>query len=103
LTILSMILLWMLVFNHKAESPTFIIAIVGVAIWYYSSGLNLQWKTALILFTLIFTSLSPTDLFPDFIQDNYFVPWSVKAIPCIVIYFIAFYELTFKPIRLVKL
>lgn len=103
LTILAMILLWMLVFNHKAESPTFIIAMVGVAVWYYSSGLNQPWRTVLILFALIFTSLSPTDLFSDFIQDNYLVPWSVKAIPCIVIYFIVFYELTFKPSQLAKL
>lgn len=27
-------LLWMVIFNHKAESPTFIIAVSGVALWY---------------------------------------------------------------------
>jgi len=100
LTILAMILLWMIVFNHKAESPTFIIALVGVGVWYYSSGLRETRKMALVLSALIFTSLSPTDFFPDFIQDNYFVPWSVKAIPCIVIYFVVFYELTFRPNQL---
>lgn len=100
LAVLAMILLWMVVFNHKAESPTFIIALVGVGIWYYASGLSTPGKTALVLMALIFTSLSPTDLFPDFIQDNYFVPWSVKAIPCIVIYFAVLYELIFKPKQL---
>ena len=100
MVILAMILLWMIVFNHKAESPTFIIAMAGIGVWYYSSGLSNPWKTLLVLTALIFTSLSPTDLFPDFIQDNYFVPWSVKAIPCIVIYFVAFYELTFRPNQL---
>ncbi len=100
LAVLAMILLWMIVFNHKAESPTFIIAMVGIGVWYYSSGLSNPWKTLLVLTALIFTSLSPTDLFPDFIQDNYFVPWSVKAIPCIVIYFVVLYELTCKPNQL---
>ncbi len=102
LCILAMILLWMIVFNHKAESPTFIIALVGVGIWYYSSGLSLRWRTALILLALVFTSLSTTDLFPDLIQDNFFVPWSIKAIPCIVIYFVVFYELMFKPNQLTQ-
>jgi hypothetical protein len=100
LTVLAMILIWMIVFNHKAESPTFIIAMTGIAIWYYASGLSYRLKTLLIYLALVFTSLSPTDLFPDFIQDNYFVPWSVKAIPCIVIYFVVFYELTFRPNQL---
>jgi hypothetical protein len=101
LSIVAMILLWMIVFNHKAESPTFVIAIVGIGIWLYASGLTSRWTTSLVLMALIFTSLSPTDLFPDFIQDNYFVPWSVKAIPCIAIYFVVFYELTFKPSQLI--
>jgi hypothetical protein len=103
LAILAMVLLWMIVFNHKAESPTFIIAMVGNGVWYFSSGLSGRWKMALILLALIFTSLSPTDLFPDFIQDNYFVPWSVKALPCIVIYFVVFYELMFRPNQLTPL
>jgi hypothetical protein len=102
LAVLAMILLWMIVFNHKAESPTFIIAIVGVGIWYYSTGLNYLWRTVLVLLALIFTSLSTTDVFPNFIQDNYFDPWSVKAIPCIVIYLVVFYELTFQPKLITK-
>jgi len=95
LSILAMILLWMVVFNHKAESPTFVIAITGIGIWNFSSRLKQSWTTAWVRLALVLTSLSPTDLFPDFIQDNYFVPWSVKAIPCILIYFMVFYELTF--------
>jgi len=97
LLMLAMILLWMVIFNHKVESPTFIIAFTGIGLWYVSSGLAQQWKIALTLMALVFTSLSPTDLFPGFIQENYFDPWAVKTIPCIVIYFVVFYELTFRP------
>ncbi len=95
-----MILLWMIVFNHKVESPTFIIALAGIGVWFVSSGIEQRWKFALTIFAIVFTSLSPTDLFPDFIQDNFFQPWSVKAIPCIMIYVVAFYELTFNPNQL---
>ncbi len=97
---LAMILLWMIVFNHKVESPTFIIALAGIGVWVVSSGIEQRWKFALTIFAMVFTSLSPTDLFPDFIQDNFFQPWSVKAIPCIIIYVVAFYELTFNPNQL---
>jgi hypothetical protein len=100
LAMLAMILLWMIVFNHKAESPTFIIAMAGAAIWYFSSGLSARARGVLILLALVFTSLSATDVFPNFIQNNFFDPFSVKAIPCIVIYFTVLYELVFKPDQL---
>lgn len=100
LAMLAMVLLWMIVFNHKAESPTFIIAMVGAAVWYFSSGLSVRARNMLILSAFVFTSLSATDVFPDFIQDNFFDPFSVKAIPCIVIYFTVLYELVFKPDQL---
>jgi uncharacterized membrane protein len=90
----------MIVFNHKAESPTFIIAMAGAAIWYFSSGLSARARGVLILLALVFTSLSATDVFPNFIQNNFFDPFSVKAIPCIVIYFTVLYELVFKPDQL---
>src|SRR5690606_950916 len=31
------VLLWVVIFNHMAESPTFVIAMAGIAIWYVSS------------------------------------------------------------------
>lgn len=100
LAMLAMVLLWMIVFNHKAESPTFIIAMVGAALWYFSTGLPRRAGNILILSAVIFTSLSATDVFPDFIQDHFFDPFSVKAIPCIVIYFTVLYELVLKPDQL---
>lgn len=101
LLMLSMILLWVVVFNHKVESPTFIIALAGVGLWFTASGLDQSWRNALAIFALIFTSLSTTDIFPNFIQENLFEPWSVKAVPCVIIYFVSFYELVFRPNRLV--
>lgn len=31
---LASLLVWSVIFNHKAEQPSFVIAVVGVAIWY---------------------------------------------------------------------
>ncbi len=85
LLILSMILIWVVIFNPKAESPTFIIAITGAAIWFAISPRNII-NIILITLAVIFTSLSSTDLFPNAIRDSYFVPYVIKVVPCIFIW-----------------
>ncbi|MDP3442372.1 MAG: glycosyltransferase family 87 protein, partial [Ignavibacteria bacterium] len=37
ITYLSAILVWVVIFNHKAESPTFVIAMAGAALWFLAS------------------------------------------------------------------
>ncbi|MBS1486934.1 MAG: DUF2029 domain-containing protein [Bacteroidetes bacterium] len=95
LMVLSSILVWVIVFNHKAESPTFIIAMTGIGLWYVSSSLDEKWKMILAIFALVFTSLSTTDIFPDYIQDNYFDVFSVKAMAPVLIYLMMVYEFIF--------
>lgn len=92
LLILISILIWTVIFNHKAESPTFIIAFVGVAIWFFSSERS---KTNIILFALAFilTTLSPTDLFPRFLRDEFVEPYQLKVFPCILIWFKVLYDM----------
>ena len=90
---LSSILIWVVIFNHKAESATFIIAVAGVAIWFYSQERKIE-NTILLFLAIIFTVLSPTDLFPKGIRENYVIPYVLKAVPCILIWFKIIYELT---------
>lgn len=82
---LASIMIWAIVFNHLAESATYIIAIVGVAIWY-----TLEPKQTLPLLLLltcfVLSSLSPTDIFPHRIRENYIVPYALKALPCFLIW-----------------
>ena len=85
LLFLASILVWVVIFNHKAESPTFIIAIAGVAIWYFTQAPN-KFNTVLLLLALVFTVLSPTDIFPREIRNDYIVPYAIKAVPCIAIW-----------------
>lgn len=82
---LSAWLIWSVIFNHKAESPTFVIAMAGAAIWYCAQPRN-RVNTALIVLAFIFTSLSVTDLFPAWIKQQWFEPYVVKAVPCILIW-----------------
>lgn len=91
---LSSILIWVIIFNHRAESATFIIAIAGVAIWYFTQESN-KLNTILLLLAILFSILSPTDLFPKYIRENYVVPYVLKAVPCIAIWIKISYDLMF--------
>ena len=85
LFMLAAVLLWIVIFNHKAESPTFIVAMGGVAIWYFSHPTT-RLDTVLVIFAFIFTSLSPTDLFPAFLRQTVIIPYTLKAVFCIFIW-----------------
>jgi len=82
---LSSILLWNVIFNHKAESPTFIIAVAGAAIWFFS-GNRSPFSISLIVLCFVLSSLSSTDLFPKIIRTEWIKPYSLKVLPCILIW-----------------
>jgi hypothetical protein len=88
----SSMMLWMIIFNHKAESPTFIIAVSGIAIWYFLQKPDWMLR-GLLLLAFIFTCLSPTDIFPPHIRQDIFVPNLVKVIPCVIIWILLNYQL----------
>ena len=95
LLLLSSVLIWVIIFNHKAESPTFIIAMLGVALWF-SGAKSTKWNLALLLFAFVITSLSPTDLFPRYVRENFLVPYVLKVFPCILIWIKIQQELLFR-------
>jgi hypothetical protein len=82
LLILTLMLVCMVIFNHKAESPTYVCAVTGIGIWYFSSPTRL-WKQLLLAAVLVFTSLSTSDIFPQ-VARHFFTAYTVKAIPCIL-------------------
>lgn len=94
LLILASVLLFTVLFSSGSESPTYIIAFVGVAIWFCIKTTpisKLDWF--LLVFALLLTSLSPSDLFPKFVRENYIKPYALKALPCVLIWFKISYEL----------
>ena len=81
----SAMLIWLVIFNHKAESPTFIIAFTGIALWVFTSPKN-KYIVFLAVLAFVFTSLAPTDIFPLSIRQSFFEPYAIKAVPCIIIW-----------------
>lgn len=94
LIMLSSVLMWVIIFNHRAESPTFIIAMSGAAIWFFSQSFKPE-NFILFALALIFTMLSPTDIFPLEIRTELFEPYVIKAVPCILIWFKILYDQLF--------
>jgi hypothetical protein len=92
LLFLSSILIWVIIFNHRAESATYVIAVSGVALWFFTQKRNPA-NVVLVLLAFVFTVLSPTDLFPKYIRVNYVVPYVLKAVPCIFIWAKIIFEL----------
>jgi hypothetical protein len=87
LQVLVAALIWVVVFNHKGESPTYIIAMMGIAIWYFTQP-QTRTNLVLLLLALVFTSFSSTDLiFPYRLARDYVEPYAVKAVFCSVIWF----------------
>jgi hypothetical protein len=82
---LSALMIWMIIFNHKAESPTFIIATAGVFTWFFSRKVILI-HLVLLCLVVLFTSLSATDLFPSAIRSDFFEPYMIKVVPCIMVW-----------------
>ncbi len=62
LAMVSYLMMWVILFNHAAESNTHIISVCGVALWYIVSPKD-RLSLGLLIFVLVLTSLSPTDIF----------------------------------------
>lgn len=91
-----MLLVSVVIFSSSAESPTYIIAVTGIAIWFSIQAPLNKIQVLLLLFLFLFTILSPTDLFPATVREGFFVKFSMKALPCFIIWLVMIKELLFK-------
>jgi hypothetical protein len=84
LFVLSYILIWLILFNHAAESSGYVFAVTGSAIWLFNRTWD-SYDRILFWLVLLFTILAPTDLYPvvfrHFIADH-----SLKALPVVLVW-----------------
>ena len=92
--LLASVLMFVVLFSTGSESSTYIIAFVGVAIWYVTVPWQRSgWDIALMVFAFILTSMSPSDLFPAYIRREFVQPYALKALPCVIIWLRLSYEM----------
>jgi hypothetical protein len=93
LLLLASTLIFVIIFSSSSESPTYIIAFAGVAIWFMNLDRPVTgFEIGLLVFALIVTSLSPSDLFPKYVRVHYIIPYKLKALPCVLIWLKVIYE-----------
>lgn len=94
LTLLASVLLFVVLFSTGSESSSYIIALCGASIWYTAAPWKRSgWDIALMVFTFVLTSLSPSDIFPVWVRQNVILPYALKALPCALIWFKLIYEM----------
>lgn len=93
---LALVLISVVIFSTSAESSTYVIAIPGVAIWFMLQPRPVApWVIAVLVFALVLTSFSPSDLFPRYLRNHYVAPYSLKALPCFVVWLLLIWEVSF--------
>jgi len=97
LLMLASVLLFTVLFSTGSEQNTYLIAMVGVAVWFVIQPHPIKkWQWGMLAFVFIFTSMAPSDLFPRFLYKNYMQPYSLMAFPCLLVWIVIVYEMLFK-------
>lgn len=94
---LCSLLNFVVLFSTGSEPNTFIIAIVGVAIWVVIQPKplsKLDWF--LIVFAIWLSSFGPSDLFPKPLYISLVRPYALQALPCTLIWIRIWYEMLFR-------
>jgi len=96
LTYLAQVLIGLVIFSTSAESPTYVIAVLGFGIWYVCAAPKPNiWMYFLLLFVLILTVFSPTDLFPRYLREEFVIKYALKAVPCFIAWLVISFQLLF--------
>lgn len=88
---LIFLLLWLIVFNHRTESPTMIVSTLAAAFWIQIS--QYHWTRYFGVFFFVFTSVGTSDLTPAWLQKNIFHAYDIKALPSSLLLFIVLFEI----------
>ncbi|GAC1517465.1 MAG: glycosyltransferase family 87 protein [Gemmatimonadaceae bacterium] len=96
-TYLCSLLVYVVIFNHQSESPSFVIAVTGIALWY-ATGPSTRPRTALIVATILLVSLWSTDLTPRWLYALC-AHYRVKTLPCLAAWLLMQRDLLVGPRR----
>ncbi len=94
---LASVLIFTVLFSTGSEPNSYIIALVGVAIWFViQPHPYTPWTIFLIIFGISVSSFAPSDLFPDALYRHFIQPYALQALPCTIIWLTIIYEMTFR-------
>lgn len=80
------VLTFLCAFNQMAESATYIVAVTGAVLWYFTTNPS-RINHILFFLLIVFCEFAPTDLIPRVIRQEFFEPYKIKALPIVLIWF----------------
>ena len=97
LLLLASVSIFLCLFSTGTENSTYIVAYVGVVIWFMVSELHPKLKITLLVLAML-GSLSPTDLFKP-LKEPYIIRYSLRAVPVTLVWLAIVYEMLFIQVR----
>ena len=97
MTLLASVLLFTVLFSTGSESSSYIIALSGVCVWYFAAPWQ-RGKTDiwLLVFVFLLSSMGSSDLYPRFVKREYIQAYSLKALPCLIVWLKLCWEMMVK-------
>ena len=97
MTLLASVLLFTVLFSTGSESSSYIIALSGVCVWYFAAPWQ-RGKTDiwLLVFVFLLSSMGSSDLYPRAIKREYIQAYSLKALPCLIVWLKLCWEMMVK-------
>ena len=97
MTLLASVLLFTVLFSTGSESSSYIIALSGVCVWYFAA----PWQRGkadiwLLVFVFLLSSMGSSDLYPRVIKREYIQAYSLKALPCLIVWLKLCWEMMVK-------
>lgn len=99
--ILCSVLLFIIVFNTGTESPTFIIGVPAICLWYTLQE-KTKWINAIFIISIFFSSFSYSDIFTPWLRTQIMMPYALKALGCFIIWVVIAVQIFTKQFLKVK-
>ena len=91
LLLLASTSIFLCLFSRGTENSTYIIAYVGVGVWFIVSELPMKVKIVLLVLAML-GSLSPTDIFKP-LKEPYIIRYSLRAVPVTLVWLAIVWEM----------
>jgi hypothetical protein len=96
-TLLASVLMLVVLFSTGSENSSYIIAVVGVAIWFTAAPWQRsKWDIALMVYVFFFCTMAHSDLMPRFVREEWMKPYGLKALPVVIVWLKLCYEMYVK-------
>ena len=97
MTLLASVLLFTVLFSTGSESSSYIIALSGVCVWYFAA----PWQRGkadiwLLVFVFLLSGMGSSDLYPRVVKREYIQAYSLKALPCLIVWLKLCWEMMVK-------